>query len=176
MIRRLLAMEAIPFIIAGLLFAGTGQLNDSKISSGDCIEQLTIQTEEAVKIDFLLTLDGQRVFLEEFFVTCDQYGTPECVLFEKFYNWQSEVKTITSISRKGVVSHTIKVYYNPASICYPERVNPLRIYGDVAEFYDDCGEFMGIIVYIGEGIYFPLSFSGYSKKNWIFSFNGPKRM
>ena len=55
MIRRLLAMEAIPFIIVGLLFAGTGQLNDSKISSGDCIEQLTMQTEEAVKIDFLLT-------------------------------------------------------------------------------------------------------------------------
>jgi hypothetical protein len=63
MIRRLLAMEAIPFIIAGLLFAGTGQLNDSRISSMDCIEQLTMQTEEAVKIDFLLTLDGQRVLL-----------------------------------------------------------------------------------------------------------------
>jgi hypothetical protein len=55
------------------------------------------------------------------------------------------------------------MYLNPLSTCHPDRVNPGRIYGDVAEFYDDDGEFMGLAVYLGQGIYFPIPYSAYSK-------------
>jgi hypothetical protein len=155
-------------VITVALVAITGP-GRSGIASEICIDRLARQIDEAEVVGSIVTLDGQEVLLEEFYRACERQGSPMCVLFEKFYYWPSEVRTTTSISRKGRVPHTIRVYYNPASICFPERVNPARIYGDVAEFYDDCGEFMGIVVYMGEGVYFPLPFSGYSKRDWTFS-------
>jgi len=141
-----------------------------------CIDRETTQVEEANRSAFLYTLDGQKIILQEFYNACDQFGPPKCVLFYKFYCWKSEIKKTTSLSHNGLISHTIRVYYDPASVCFPEMANPLRIYGDVAEFYDACGEFMGLAVYMGNGEYFPLKFSGYSKKSWIYPSPVPKKM
>jgi hypothetical protein len=115
-------------------------------------------------IDAILTMDGQKVALEEFFHKCEQ-GWPGCVLFEKFYHWPTRMVTVTSSSDNGPFPHTIRIYLNPLSTCCPERVNPDRIYGDVAEFHDEDGEFMGLAVYLGQGLYYPIPYSGYSKSH-----------
>jgi len=135
----------------------------------DCIDEIAGSIEAASGGSVILTLDGQVVDLEEFFEKCDQ-NNPTCSLYKKFHFWHSEIMTIDSLSQSGVVHHRIRAYYSPSSICYPERVNPGRIYGDVAEFYDSEGLFMGIAVYMGEGTYYPLPFSGYTKKKGLFIF------
>jgi|WetSurSiteA1Bulk_404760.scaffolds.fasta_scaffold31755_1 hypothetical protein len=132
----------------------------------DCIDEMAASIEAKPGLYVILTLDGQIVDLEEFFDRCDR-NNPKCALYRKFYFWPNKVITIESPSIAGIVSHRIRAYYSPSSICYPERVNPLRIYGDVAEFYDIQDEFMGIAVYMGEGNYFPLPFSRYTNNSGI---------
>lgn len=44
------------------------------------------------------------------------------------------------------------------SACDPDYVDPGRTHGDVAEFYDAQGRFMGLAVYMGNGLYVPLPF------------------
>ena len=92
-------------------------------------------------------------------------------MFKKFYYWESEVREITSKSTQGMVDHKIRCYHNCFSTCCPEKRDKRAKYGDVAEFYDQKGEFMGIVVYIGEGSYCSLPYSGYSKKLLRFSIN-----
>ena len=133
------------------------------IQGNDCIDKIVNAIEAAPEESVVCTLDGQFVALDEFFDLCDK-NNPICSLYRKFYLWQSEVITADSPARAGRVRHRIRVYYNPSSICHPERVHPGRIYGDVAEFYDMDGEFMGMAVYMGEGAYFPLPFSRYTSK------------
>lgn len=169
MCKRLVKLSAILFVPMAIAFTGSAVPGDLAPEDEACIDRLVQQVEAAESIDAISALDGQRIDLNEFFEACDRYGPPVCVLFEKFYHWPCEILTTASISRRGCVAHTIRAYYNPSSVCLPESVHPLRDYGDVAEFYDSNGEFMGIVVYMGEGLYFPLSFSGYSKKGWVFS-------
>ena len=135
----------------------------------DCIDEIANSIEAASGESVILTLDGQVVDLEEFFEMCNQ-DNPRCSLYEKFHFWQSKIIIIDSPSHAGIVRHRIRAYFSPSSICYPERVSPGRIYGDVAEFYDTNGEFMGITVYMGEGAYYPLPFSRYTKRQGISTF------
>jgi len=103
------------------------------------------------------TLDGQKVKLYEFYERC-RLLFPFCCMFKKFYYWESEVREITSKSTQGMVDHKIRCYHNCFSTCCPEKRDKRAKYGDVAEFYDQKGEFMGIVVYIGEGSYcYPLA-------------------
>jgi len=132
----------------------------------DCIDEMAASIEAMPGGSVTLTLDGQIVDLEEFFDRCDR-NNPKCALYRKFHFWPNKVIMIESPSKAGIVRHRIRAYYSPSSICYPERVNPSRIYGDVAEFYDAHGEFMGIAVYMGEGNYYPLPFSRYTNNNGI---------
>jgi hypothetical protein len=41
--------------------------------------------------------------------------------------------------------------------------DPLKTHGDVAEFYDQNGNFMGLGVYMGDGKYCALLYGGYQK-------------
>ena len=108
-------------------------------------------------------MDGQKIALETFYLQCELLW-PNCALYRKFYYWKSEVIDITSQTAGGQANHQIRTYYNLLSTCYPEKTNPGRTYGDVAEFYDASGEFMGLAVYMGEGLYVPLPFPGYPLK------------
>ena len=111
---------------------------------------------------YFYTLDGQYVLLKEFHAKC-HYLFPQCCLFEKFYYWQNEIKEVVSKTEKGAVKHKIRCYHNCLSVYCPKSYDPRKTYGDVAEFYDQNGKFMGLAVYIGDGKYCPLSYDGYKK-------------
>jgi hypothetical protein len=142
-----------------LLLCGCGHLTPA-LRGDDCIADIVNAVEAAPEERAIRTLDGQVVDLEEFFFLSDRH--PRCALYRKFYLWRSAVITTESPSHDGRVRHRVRAYYSPSSVCHPERVHPGRIYGDVAEFYDANGEFMGLAVYMGEGLYCPLAYSGYS--------------
>ena len=111
---------------------------------------------------YLHTLDGQNILLEEFFKECLNHQ-PYCSLYKKFYYWKSEVKEIISSSSIGPLIHKARMYYSPMSECYPEDADPGKTHGDVAEFYDEEGVFMGLAVYAGEGKYYVIHYSEYKR-------------
>lgn len=86
---------------------------------------------------------------------------PACPLPEKFYYWKSKVKTVTSKTEHGEVTHKVRIYYNYLSTCEPDQIDPEKTHGDIAEFYDAKGEFMGLAVYSGNGLYCPLPYDNY---------------
>jgi hypothetical protein len=110
----------------------------------------------------ITTLDGQHVEVKEFIDYCNHHF-PDCILYEKFYYWETSVENMVSQTSSGLVSHPARFYYNPFSICLPSKVNPGRTHGDVVELYDGNGKFMGIAVYMGESKYFSIPFSGNTK-------------
>ncbi|MEA3231916.1 MAG: hypothetical protein U9Q05_09205, partial [Thermodesulfobacteriota bacterium] len=81
----------------------------------------------------------------------------------KFYYWQNEIKKIVSVTTNGPIKHKIRCYYNCLATYCPENYDPQKTHGDVAEFYDDKGNFMGLSVYMGDGNYCTLSYGGYRK-------------
>jgi hypothetical protein len=133
---------------------------DSQATEEDCIGEMSRRIREAPEKKYIHTLDGQKVRLQEFFNQC-QDNAPDCVLFAKFYHWQNEVVRVVSRTDKGMAEHKIRAYYNPLSICQPQNIHPGRTHGDVAEFYDPRGRFMGLAVYMGQGKYITLHYSGY---------------
>ena len=148
-----------------LMAIGCSQLPLRRETTVDqCIKALTRDLSTAPKLYHLTTLDGQKIRLEEFYQQCLQKW-PDCVLPEKFYHWKSEVKEIVSQTKRGPVNHKIKAYFNILSTCAPQKIKPGRTHGDVAEFYDEEGVFMGLSVYMGKGLYCPLPFSGYRPKS-----------
>ena len=62
----------------------------------------------------------------------------------------------TLAAPRGPVSHRVRIYHNILHTCRPDYRDPLRTHGDVAEFYDEAGRFMGLAVYMGQGLYCPL--------------------
>jgi hypothetical protein len=132
-----------------------------KLSSDDCIDRLAEQIESKPVQTHLETLDGQKVALSDFFQLCLSHSPP-CSLPGKFYYWKNEVKSVTSETPTGPVSHKIRIYYNYLSTCRPDLSDPQRTHGDIAEFYNKYGEFMGLAVYVGDGLYWPLPYSHYS--------------
>ena len=121
----------------------------------DCLRSAAERLNQTPDWDCLPTLDGQCVNLAAIFGQCARWW-PDCVLYDKFYLWESEVKTITSRSSHGPVSHQVRLYHNILHTCDPTVVDPGRTHGDVAEFYDPAGRFMGLAVYMGQGLYCPL--------------------
>ena len=111
---------------------------------------------------YLYTLDGQNVLLSEFYSKCHNLF-PQCCLFPKFYYWQSEIKEVVSNTKKGMKKHKIRVYINCISAFCPECCDSDKTHGDVAEFYDQKGIFMGLAVYMGHGKYCPLPYDGYKE-------------
>jgi hypothetical protein len=136
---------------------------DDKRCVAEALDQIDIIRSLPQK-EYLHTIDGQDIRLHEFFVRCKSMF-PWCCLYTKFYYWKSEVKTVTSDSANGQVTHKIRTYHNCLCSCCPQRRDPLKTHGDVAEFYDSEGEFMGLGVYMGAGKYCPLPYGGYHKKD-----------
>ena len=88
---------------------------------------------------------------------------PWCGIFEKFYYWSNEIREVVSDTPNGQVKHRIRCYYNCLSTYCPKTCDPLKTHGDVAEFYDGKGAFMGLAVYMGYGKYCSLPYVGYKK-------------
>ena len=141
----------------------SGLPTHSETTPDQCLQQNTQRLRSLPERKYLETLDGQRIALEMFYLQCERLW-PSCMLYRKFYYWKSEVIDITSQSPSGRAKHQIRTYYNLLSTCYPEKTDPARTHGDVAEFYDPSGEFMGLAVYMGDGLYVPLPYPGYQKK------------
>ena len=159
-IQRIFSSAVITTVIAVCCACSTTPA-DSQPPAEDCIGEISRRIREAPDKEYLQTLDGHKVRLQEFFSQCRDQA-PDCVLFEKFYHWDNEIRQVESRSNGGPVEHRIRAYYNPLSICEPKRVQPGRTHGDVAEFYDTAGRFMGLAVYMGQGKYYLLYYSGYS--------------
>lgn len=138
---------------------------DDKKQRDNCLDQAVkriIEIRSLSEKKYLLTLDGQRVRLKEFYAKSTQLF-PHCCLFRKFYYWQSEVREVSSNTPSGWIKHKIRSYHNCLSTCCPDRYDFRKTHGDVAEFYDQKGIFMGLAVYIGDGKYCALPFDGYQK-------------
>lgn len=160
--------KTFPFFIflCAVLIAVDVSVSGTHQKECDCLAEAIERVNKIKQLpesEFLHTLDGQKVKLNEFYERCRSLF-PFCCMFKKFYYWESEVCEITSKSTHGPVDHKIRCYHNCFSTCCPEKRDKRAKYGDVAEFYDQTGEFMGIVVYIGEGSYCSLPYSGYSKK------------
>ena len=154
-------------IVSSLLISCVSSPADSQPGADDCISEEIRRVRTAPLKAYLQTLDGQKVLLQEFFDQCREEA-PDCVLFDKFYHWGSEVKQVVSETGSGPVKHRIRAYYNPLSICRPQHVHPGRTHGDVAEFYDTQSHFMGLAVYMGQGQYYLLYYSGYRSSETSF--------
>lgn len=133
-----------------------------KVDPKGCVEAAIEKIESLPQKEYLLTLDGQNILLEEFFEECFNHQ-PHCTMYKKYYYWKSEVREISSNSLAGPLAHKVRVYYSPMSECYPKDSDPGKTHGDVAEFYDEEGSFMGLAVYAGEGKYFVINHSGYKR-------------
>ena len=150
---------AVLFVFCGC----SGLPAQSKTTPDQCLAQNIQRLRNLPERKFLDTMDGRQIALEAFYLQCERLW-PSCALYRKFYYWKSEVIDITSQTHSGQAEHQIRIYYNLLSTCYPEKTDPGRTHGDVAEFYDPSGKFMGLAVYMGEGLYVPLPYSGYQKK------------
>jgi hypothetical protein len=64
-----------------------------------------------------------------------------------------------------VKKHQIRCYSNCLSVFCPEKYDPQKTHGDIAEFYDEKGKFMGLSVYMGEGKCCPLPYDGYQTQS-----------
>ncbi len=136
-------------------------------SPEQCLEMEGRRIDAAPVRQHLQTLDGQTVTLAEFIAQCRRLF-PACVLYPKFYCWKSEIKQMEAHTARGTVRHSVRVYYNLMSTCYPDKIDPGRTHGDVAEFYNQKGEFMGLAVYMGAGLYCPLPYSRYKGSHSLF--------
>ena len=135
-----------------LIFYNVLGWTQSENQNSNCLDKSVERIRSLPDLNYLETLDGQLVSLEEIFSACDS-NWPMCCLYRKFYHWQTEVREIISHTPRGKIHHKIRMYHNCLTTCYPERCNPRKTHGDVAEFYDENGRFMGIAVYMGDGMY-----------------------
>ena len=145
-----------------LSFVDTVTAEDS-IRQKDCLQKAMKRIEEIRSLpekNYLCTLDNQQVELKEFFFRCCK-NWYFCNLYSKFYYWKSEIKTINSKCSVGYKKHKIRMYCNCLSTYCPNTIKPEKTHGDVAEYYDENGVFMGLSVYMGMGKYYSLPYSGY---------------
>ena len=129
----------------------------------DCLRIAQARLDRTPPWDCLPTLDGQCVPLQPFFDSCSALW-PDCVLYAKFYLWESEVTEIVSYPPRGPVSHRVRMYHSILHTCRPDYRDAQRTHGDVAEFYDEVGRFMGLAVYMGQGVYCPLPLAAHGAK------------
>ena len=143
----------------------------------DCINKAfnrIREIESLPEMKYLDTLDGQTVLLDEFYTKCLLFF-PKCSLYRKFYYWQSEIREVASNTKNGQVKHRIRTYYNCISASCPERSDPRKTHGDVAEFYDQQGDFMGLAVYVKEGKYCSLPYDDYKNQLKSIAASNPKK-
>ena len=142
----------IPVAIMSPLVSARAQ---EKTLNSYCLDCSIKRIRSLPELKYLQTLDGQQIPLNEIFAAC-MSNWPMCILYEKFYYWRAEITEIISKTPRGEIKHKIRIYHNCLATCYPERCDPGKTHGDVAEYYDEKGSFMGIAVYMGMGLYCPL--------------------
>ena len=154
------------FITIFSLISPQKSLSEDNEQPHDCLDQAfkkIIEIRSLPEIKYLYTLDDQYVWLDEFYNKCLKLY-PLCCLFKKFYYWESEIREVVSNTPNGSIKHKIRCYNNCLSTYCPESCDPQKTHGDVAEFYNQKGEFMGLSVYMGNGQYCSLPYDGYKKK------------
>jgi len=150
-------------IFIGLLpFSLLADDNNQPYECMDRADRRIIEIRSLPDVQYLHTLDGQNVLLNEFYIK-SLILFPQCLLYKKFMYWQSEIREVVSNTKNGKIRHTIRCYNNCRSTVCPEMSDPLKTHGDVAEFYDRNRNFMGLSVYMGDGKYCALPYSGYQK-------------
>ncbi len=146
--------------VCAVLFAGPDGFATDKSTGRACLNRAVAKIESIRSLPektHLHTPDGQDVRLDRLFETCRMLF-PWCCLPRRFYYWHREERTVTTVTPDGVIPHTIRVYHSPLPVaCHPDG-DPLKPHGDVAEFYDRLGRFMGLAVYMGDGTYCPIPF------------------
>lgn len=128
----------------------------------DAAAERTITIKSLPVKTHIQTLDGKMVPLKQFFAYCHAIF-PWCGIFEKFYYWKNETREVVSDTPRGRVKHKIRCYFNCLSTYCHKRCDALKTHGDIAEFYDAKGNFMGIAVYMGKGKYCSLPYCDYKK-------------
>jgi hypothetical protein len=136
--------------------------NNQPYECMDRADRQIIKIRSFPDVQYLHTLDGQNVLLNEFYAK-SLILFPQCLLYKKFYYWQSEIREVVSNTKNGNIRHLIRSYDNCRSTFCPEMRDPQKTHGDVAEFYDQNGKFMGLSVYMGGGKYCALPYDGYPK-------------
>ena len=157
------------FITSFLLLSFQMPLSEDNEQHHDCLDQAIkrlIEIRSLPEIKYLHTLDDQYVLLDEFYVKCHKLY-PLCCLFKKFYYWESEIRDVVSNTPRGSIKHKIRCYKNCLSTFCTESCDPRKTHGDVAEFYNQKGEFMGLSVYMGNGQYCSLPYDGYKKRSLL---------
>ena len=142
-------------------------LADDNKQTKDCMDKAIekiIEIRALPEKEYLKTLDGQNVSVQELNDKCFKLF-PNCCLFEKFYYLPSEIREIASKTKRGVKKHKIRSYSNCLSVFCQEKHDLQKTHGDIAEFYDEKGHFMGLSVYMGEGKYCPLPYDGYQEQS-----------
>jgi hypothetical protein len=156
-------------LLVGIIisFSFNVSLADNNKQTEDCMEKAIekiIEIRSLPEKKYLNTLDNQNVSLHEFNDKCLKLF-PNCSLFEKFYYLPNEIREIASKTKRGVKKHKIRCYSNCLSVFCSEKYDPQKTHGDIAEFYDEKGKFMGLSVYMGEGKYCPLPYDGYQTQS-----------
>jgi hypothetical protein len=146
--KHVLFLLIVAIMLSGQSFVSAEDTQKNK----QCLTNELSRIKMLTKREYLLTLDGRYLSLEELFAVC-RSSLGLCGLYEKFYYWHNEVREIVSKGQRGPVRHKIRAYFNSMTTCYRVGRDPLKIYGDVAEFYNENGVFMGFAVYKGGGVY-----------------------
>ena len=153
------------FITLFFLLSPRMSFSEDNEQPHDCLDRAfkrIIEIRSLPEIKYLNTLDDQYVLLDEFYNKCLRLY-PLCCLFKKFYYWESEIREVVSNTPNGSIKHKIRCYNNCLSTFCPESCDPRKTHGDVAEFYNQKGEFIGLSVYMGNGKYCSLPYDGYKK-------------
>lgn len=161
----LLKSLSVLFIILFLVTPQYVSGSEDNEQSSDCLSQAferIREIESLPEMKYLHTLDGQNVLLNEFHFKCLQ-SFPKCSFYRKFYYWHSEVKEVVTNTAIGPIKHRIRSYHNCISTFCPKHCDPRKTNGDVAEFYDHKGNFIGLEVHIKDGKYFALPFDDYKQ-------------
>ena len=166
------------FIIIILVLPHHVLRSEDNKQPSDCLNKAFKRVKEIrslPEMKSLHTLDGQNVLLDEFYARC-QLLFPMCssCLYKKFYYWQSEIREVVSSSKNGLVKHKIRCYHNCISTFCPEKCDPRKTHGDVAEFYDQIGNFMGLAVHMGCGKYCSLPYDDYKKLSGCICYQQPE--
>ena len=94
------------FIILIFLFISPHLLlSEDNRQPGDCLDQAIkriIEIRSLPEIEFIETLDGQSVFLNEFYDKCLLLFF-KCSLYRKFYYWKSEIREVASSTKNGLI-------------------------------------------------------------------------
>jgi len=135
-------------------------------SADSCIVAERTRLNEAKPQPVLETLDGQVVPLRGFFDICEKFPHL-CELDPKFSLWKQETRQVVYRTERGPSLQIVRFYLNSDSACAQEPRDPGKPFGDVVEFYDAKGEFLGLGVYRGNGQYFPIPYRGYFEQNGV---------